>query len=97
MRAPQAAALSLAAASRPSADSPITRAIRALDGPLARIPIVGLTANAMSHQQRSYVDAGMSGVVAKPISPAALLSEIARVMGESADGRLAAAKDNAAA
>ena len=74
-----------------------TRAIRALDGPLARIPIVGLTANAMSHQQRSYVDAGMSGVVAKPISPAALLSEIARVMGESADGRLAAAKDNAAA
>jgi CheY-like chemotaxis protein len=37
----------------------------------------------MSHQQRAYLDAGMNGVVAKPISPAALMHEIARVMTES--------------
>ena len=63
-----------------------TRALRAHDGPISKIPIVGLTANAMSHQQRAYLEAGMSGVVAKPISPAALMHEIARVMAEFDDG-----------
>jgi signal transduction histidine kinase/CheY-like chemotaxis protein len=70
-----------------------TRAIRALDGDVAKVPIVGLTANAMSHQQRAYLEAGMSGVVAKPISPAALIAEIARVMADAdrASGNTAAA------
>lgn len=74
-----------------------TRAIRALDGEAARVPIVGLTANAMSHQQRTYLDAGMSGVVAKPISPAALIAEIARVMAEVDGGRGKGSKKTAAA
>jgi PAS domain S-box-containing protein len=55
------------------------RRIRALPGLVAATPIVALTANAMSHQRRSYLAAGMDGVVSKPISPAALLAEITRI------------------
>jgi PAS domain S-box-containing protein len=55
------------------------RRIRALGGPAAATPIVALTANVLSHQHQSYIEAGMNGVVAKPISPAALLTEIARL------------------
>ena len=69
-----------------------TKAIRALDGAVSGIPIVGLTANAMAHQRRTYLEAGMNGVVAKPIAPAALVAEIARVAGASCpDGEIAAA------
>jgi PAS domain S-box-containing protein len=57
-----------------------TRAIRALPGEPARVPIIGLTANVMVHQRAQYLAAGMDGVVAKPIAPAALLGEIARLM-----------------
>jgi CheY-like chemotaxis protein/two-component sensor histidine kinase len=57
-----------------------TRAIRALDNAMAQVPIIGLTANVMVHQRADYLAAGMNGVVAKPISPAALMAEIARVM-----------------
>jgi PAS domain S-box-containing protein len=53
------------------------RRIRSLGGPPAAIPIVALTANVMAHQRRAYLDAGMDGVVGKPISPGALLAEIA--------------------
>jgi PAS domain S-box-containing protein len=61
-----------------------TRRIRGLDSRAARTPILGLTANAMAHQRIDYMAAGMNGVVAKPISPAALVAEIARVMAEHA-------------
>ncbi|MEO6340132.1 MAG: PAS domain-containing protein [Caulobacteraceae bacterium] len=59
-----------------------TRTIRALDGPVSRVPIVGLTANVMLHQWQEYREAGMDGVASKPISPRALLTEIARVISE---------------
>ena len=52
------------------------RRIRALGGAAAQTPIVALTANVLSHQRRAYLDAGMDGVVGKPISPADLLREI---------------------
>jgi PAS domain S-box-containing protein len=57
-----------------------TRAIRGLHGQASTVPIIGLTANVMAHQSALYRAAGMNGVVAKPISPAALLSEIALVL-----------------
>ncbi len=57
-----------------------TRRVRSLSGPEARVPIIGLTANALSHQLLSYAEAGMNGVASKPISPAALVMEIARVL-----------------
>ena len=56
-------------------------------------PIVALTANAMTHQRDVYIAAGMSGVVSKPISPAALIAEISRLAAgvEDADAASAAA------
>jgi len=57
-----------------------TREIRGLKGPAGQIPIIGLTANVMVHQRAQYLAAGMNGVVAKPISPAALLGEIVRLL-----------------
>jgi len=40
------------------------------------VPILGLTANVLSHQKEQYLAAGMDGVVGKPVSPAVLLREI---------------------
>lgn len=57
-----------------------TRRIRALGGAAAAIPIIALTADAMSHHQAAYVAAGMNGMVPKPFSPAQLLAEIARLV-----------------
>ena len=67
------------------------RRIRALGGAVAQVPIVALTANVLSHQRQAYLEAGMDGVVGKPISPASLLAEIARL------GEAAPAGDEAAA
>jgi PAS domain S-box-containing protein len=64
----------------PGVDGPeATRRIRAMPAPAAQTPIIALTANVLAHQRQEYLDAGMDGVVAKPISPAALLTEIARL------------------
>ena len=68
-----------------------TRRIRALGGPAAATPIIGLTANAMAHQREAYMTAGMDGLVAKPISPAALVAEIVRVAQETAERCVTAA------
>ncbi len=56
-----------------------SRRIRALDGQVSETPIIALTANVMEHQLKTYRDCGMNGCVAKPISPAALIAEIARL------------------
>jgi len=58
-----------------------TRRIRQPDHPARNLPIIALTANVMAHQRQDYLNAGMNGVVGKPISPNALLAEIARVAG----------------
>jgi signal transduction histidine kinase/AmiR/NasT family two-component response regulator len=60
-----------------------TRRIRALEGPARRAPIVAMTANVLSHQRASYLSCGMNGVVAKPISPALLVAEIASAIAEA--------------
>jgi PAS domain S-box-containing protein len=67
------------------------RAIRALPGPAAQTPIIALTANVRPDQKSEYLAAGMNGVVAKPISPAALLSEIARLTEADAEVEVEAA------
>ncbi|HET9160224.1 MAG TPA: ATP-binding protein, partial [Caulobacteraceae bacterium] len=59
-----------------------TRAIRALPAPACQTPIVAMTANALSHQIQEYREAGMDGSVAKPLSPSALLAELARLSAE---------------
>jgi len=69
------------------------RRIRAAGGPGAEAPIIALTANVLAHQRADYLRAGMNGVVGKPISPNALLAEIARLAAglPEADGETAAA------
>ena len=57
-----------------------TRRIRALDGEIASIPIVALTANVMASQLETYLKVGMNGVAAKPISVPALLDQIGRAV-----------------
>jgi PAS domain S-box-containing protein len=69
-----------------------TRAIRRLPAPAGEIPIVAMTANVFTHQQEGYREAGMTGAVSKPLSPARLLAEINRIAGShEAQGDAAAA------
>ncbi len=69
-----------------------TRAIRAMAGPVATIPIVMLTANAMAGDRERYLDAGASDYVSKPIDPAVLLPILQRLAGRMpAAGPVAAA------
>jgi CheY-like chemotaxis protein len=51
-----------------------TLAIRALPGPEAAIPIVAVTAHSSPDQDKTYIKAGMNGVIAKPV-PAARLHQ----------------------
>ncbi|WP_309092750.1 response regulator [Phenylobacterium sp.] len=53
-----------------------TRAIRALAGPIARIPIIALTANADPDDAAGYIAAGMNAVVEKPMKPEQLLEAL---------------------
>ena len=68
-----------------------TRLIRELGNLMSQAPIIAMTANALAHQQASYLAAGMNGAVAKPLSPATLVSEIAAVLGATPKASSAAA------
>jgi PAS domain S-box-containing protein len=57
-----------------------TQRIRALPGPAGSMPILAMTANALAHQQASYLAAGMDGAIAKPLSPLALTQAIVRAL-----------------
>jgi CheY-like chemotaxis protein len=59
-----------------------TRRIRELGGAAAQTPIIAMTANALAHQQASYLAAGMNGAVAKPLSPGALVQAITAVLAD---------------
>ena len=61
-----------------------TRVIRALDGEVARVPILALTANADPRDEAEYLAAGMDGVAQKPIQPDVLLNAIRRVLNRDA-------------
>jgi len=61
-----------------------TRAIRSLPAPAGRVPVIGLTANASRDGEAACREAGMDGFAPKPITPAGLSDEIARVCGISA-------------
>ena len=59
-------------------------AIRAMPGPVARIPILAMTANLMSEQSRHYLAVGMDGVIAKPIHPGELEAAIRSALRQPA-------------
>jgi len=59
-----------------------TRRIRRLEGDAGRVPIVALTANAMSEDRESCEEAGMDGFLAKPISPDRLFQMLADTLGD---------------
>lgn len=61
-----------------------TRAIRALGGPAADVPIVAATAGAMDHEIRACLEAGMNAAVPKPIDPRVLNRTLADVTGADA-------------
>jgi len=64
------------------------RAIRAAEQERgrARIPIIALTANALTHQIEEYMAAGMDGHVAKPIEIAKLYEAISAALNAAATG-----------
>jgi signal transduction histidine kinase/CheY-like chemotaxis protein/sensor domain CHASE-containing protein len=49
-----------------------------------RVPIIAMTAHALEGDRDRCLEAGMDGYVAKPLSPAALFGEIARVVPDAA-------------
>jgi signal transduction histidine kinase/CheY-like chemotaxis protein len=63
-----------------------TRRIRALPTPASRIPIIALTADVMNHHWLTYQAAGMDGLVPKPFSPIALVTEIMRLAEDAPEG-----------
>ncbi|OYX95099.1 MAG: hybrid sensor histidine kinase/response regulator, partial [Caulobacter sp. 35-67-4] len=64
-----------------------TRRIRALGGEIGATPILAMTANALAHQQASYLAAGMNGAVAKPLSPAALIQTVSAALDSAEDAQ----------
>ena len=60
-----------------------TRAIRALPGMPGSVPIIALTANAEPEDAQAYRDAGMNGVVEKPMKPEHLLAALQAALGET--------------
>ena len=59
-----------------------TRLIRAREQETGRrqVPIIALTANAMTHQAEAYSSAGMTGFVAKPIKVELLFEAMAEAL-----------------
>jgi signal transduction histidine kinase/cytochrome b561/ActR/RegA family two-component response regulator len=70
----------------PVMDGPTaTRAIRRREAETGRtpVPIIALTANAMTHQSESYRAAGMNGLVPKPIKVSELFAAILNASAEA--------------
>jgi CheY-like chemotaxis protein len=59
-----------------------TRRIRALEGPHGQVPIVALTAQALTEQVAECRKAGMDTHLAKPFDPDMLLATVLRVAGK---------------
>ena len=68
-----------------------TAAIRALPGPAGQVPIVALTANALSSALTRCREAGMNDVVTKPINQAELFGAIDACLNDPATPRTSVA------
>jgi len=65
-----------------------TRHIRAMDKPLASMPIVGLTAGAIKMEIELCLEAGMNEVLTKPVNSDELLATLARLASAKASFKL---------
>lgn len=66
------------------------RALRALPPPLGAVPIIALTGHGSAEQQRAAREAGMDGVLVKPVDTATLRDELLRVLGAPATAQVEA-------
>ncbi|MGL4396776.1 MAG: ATP-binding protein [Hyphomicrobium sp.] len=81
----------------PEMDGPTaTRHIRKLESPLCEIPIIALTANAMTGQREEYLSSGMDDYVSKPIDPVELFASMVKVYIRSKRGLAAPRADGSA-
>ena len=72
-----------------------TRRIRRLAGPVARIPIVAMTANAMKSDEEACQAAGMNDFVSKPFKADQFVTALLRVLLQAADSAPLAETDAA--
>ena len=66
-----------------------TKKIRALDGPLASLPIIALTANAMKGDRETYLASGLDGYISKPLSAADLFTALSEYIPINAQANAA--------
>ncbi|WP_421935758.1 ATP-binding protein [Phenylobacterium sp.] len=62
-----------------------TRRIRALSGPVSRIPIVAMTANAMKSDEEACRAAGMDDFISKPFKADQFVTALLKVLLQAAD------------
>jgi CheY-like chemotaxis protein len=58
-----------------------TRAIRALRGQAAHVPVIGISGRTTIADEEAAMAAGMNAFLAKPVSPAALAQAVAKFVG----------------
>ncbi|GAB1410101.1 hypothetical protein MASR1M90_12550 [Desulfovibrionales bacterium] len=63
-----------------------TKAIRALSGPRAHVPIIAMTAYAMAGDEDHFLDSGMTGYVPKPVNMRALELVLKQVWTDAKNG-----------
>ncbi|MFC3229084.1 histidine kinase dimerization/phospho-acceptor domain-containing protein [Marinibaculum pumilum] len=63
----------------------VARAVRIVPGPLQRIPILGLTADATPEHRQGYLDAGLDDLLYKPVRLPELQAAIERLMQQSGE------------
>ncbi len=56
-----------------------TRAIRAINGQAARVPIIGISGRTEARDEEAALAAGMNAFLAKPVSPAALAQVVGKL------------------
>ena len=61
-----------------------TRRLRASDGPQARVPVLGLTANVHPRDLDRFVQAGVDALALKPIDPQQVLAQVERLLQPAA-------------